>query len=307
MRNVCLPALMLAALMALSTPSSAADDRACTLVRAASLDMSTDEAGGGIVPMTIGTQKINLLIDTGGIDSMLTESAVTTLKLAKYKFYGAKVEMFGGQAIDSWTSARDVELGGLKAPKMPFMVMPDGHLSDGVSGTLAPDIMRAYDDEFDFANAKFNLFAPVHCNANLAYWTKDDHAEIPFDLDQFGQISFIVEVDGKKFRADLDTGSSRSILKLEVAENTFDFNESDPQLKTLRKTENGSVYKYPFKTLSFSGVAVSNPDIELYSRRDVGFSGRGPDLIIGMGILRQLHMYIAFSQRILYVTPASAH
>jgi predicted aspartyl protease len=305
MRHLRCAALTLAALMAFSTVCAAADDNSCTIVRAASLDMSTDAFGGPVVPLTVGGQSVNLLIDTGGIDSMLTESTVANLKLMKQSIYGARVVMFGGDRIVSWTSARDIDLGGLKARKMPFMVMPDGHLPEGVGGTLAPDVMRAYDDEFDFANAKFNLFVPNQCRANLAYWTKDEHAEISVDVDQFGQISFIVELDGKKFRAGLDTGSSRSILGLEDAENSFGFKESDPQLQILKKTANGHVYKFPFKTLSFGGVTVSNPDLELYSRADVRMSG-GPPLILGMGILRQLHMYIAYRERVLYVTPASA-
>jgi len=299
-------AATLAALMAFSTVCAAADDNSCTIVRAASLDMSTDTFGGQFVPLTVSGQTVNLLIDTGGIDSMLTESTVANLKLVKQSIFGARIILFGGDRIVSWTMARDIDLGGLKARKMPFMVMPDGHLPEGIAGTLAPDVMRGYDDEFDFANAKFNLFVPSQCRGNLAYWTKDEHAEFSLDLDHFGQISFIVELDGKKFRASLDTGSSRSVLRLEDAEDSFGFKESDPQLQILKKTANGRVYKFPFKTLSFGGVVVSNPDIELYSRRDVGFSG-GPTLIVGMGILRQLHMYIAYSQRILYVTPASAH
>jgi len=297
---------MLATLLAFSADCAAADDNSCTLVRAASLDMSTDPVGGPIVPLTIGGQTVNLLIDTEGIDSMLTKSVVETLKLVKQSIFGSRIVMFGGDRIDSWTIARDIDLGGLKAPKMIFMVMPDGHVPEGIGGTLAPDIMRLYDDEFDFANAKFNLFVPSQCRGNLAYWTKDEHAEISFDLNRFGQIGFIVELDGKKFRASLDTGSSRSILRLEEAENSFGFQESDPQLQTIAKTANGHTYKYPFRTLSFGGVTVSNPDLVLFSRADDRLPG-GPTLIVGMGILRQLHMYIAYNQRILYVTPASAH
>jgi len=140
----------------------------------------------------------------------------------------------------------------------------------------------------------------------MAYWTTQDHAEIPFGLDKVGHVRLIVELDGKKIPAHLDTGSSRSVLSLDEAENLFGFKETDAALKSLASTPTGHVFKYPFKTLTFGSVTVQNPDLELVSSIDEGLPG-GPPLILGMGILRQLHMYIAYRENVLYVTAASAH
>jgi hypothetical protein len=38
----------------------------------------------------------------------------------------------------------------------------------------------------------------------------------------------------------------------------------------------------------------------------VGGSGQ-PKMILGMGVLRQLHLFIAYKERNIYVTAASAH
>jgi len=289
-----------------AVPCAAADKEPCSLVRAASLNMATTAAGGQVVPMMIGGRTATLLVDTGGIDSMLTESFVDSLNLRVAPLPGKYVMMFGGYRFDRFAVGHDIDLGGLKAPYKEFIIMPNGHLADGIDGTLAPDIMRAYDDEFDFADAKLNLFLSNHCQTNMAYWTKSEHAEIPLEQDHFGHISFLVMLDGKKVRATLDTGSARSVFNLEEAEDLFGFTESDPKLMTLEKTDSGHVYKYPFKTLNFSGVSVANPDLTLFSKRDERLPG-GPELILGMGILRQLHMYIAYKEQALYVTPASAH
>ena len=299
--------LALVALAGLSAPCAAADNEPCTLTRAASLDVSTDSSGGQVVPMTIGGRTANLLVDTGGIDSMLTQSFVDSLHLRVAPLpRGNRVVMFGGYRLDRFAVGHDIDFGGLKAPYKEFIIMPNGNLPDGIDGTVAPDILRAYDDEFDFAAAKLNLFLPNHCQTNMAYWTKSEHAEIPFEQDHFGHISFSVTLDGKKIRATFDTGTSRSVLTLEEAEDLFAFKQGDPQLQTLRATDTGHVYKYPFKTLNFSGVSVANPDLELISRKDEGMPGE-PELILGMGILRQLHMYIAYKEQALYVTAASAH
>lgn len=292
--------------MGLAATCAMADEEPCNIVRVASLVMSVDESGSPNVPMTVEGHVLNLLIDTGGFQSMLSSAVVADLRLPKFPVIENNISMFGGVRVDQLTSANDIDFGGLKAPRMIFLVIPAQTLSPGVDGLLAPDIMRAYDVEFDFANAKFNMFLKDHCDANMAYWSKDDHAEIPFSYDEAGHIKFLVEVDGKSVRVALDTGSSRSWMSLEEARSLFDLKQNDPAMTPLEKTENGYSYKYPFKTMTFGGVNVSNPDLELISRKDSRMPG-APDLILGMGILRQLHMYIASKERKLYVTAASAH
>jgi predicted aspartyl protease len=304
MNNLHPAALLLAMLSAV--PCAAADNEPCRLTRAASLDMSTDSSGGQMVPLTMDGRILNLLVDTGGIDSMLTEAVVDSLKLRVAPLPDRHVILFGGYRMDRFAVGHDIDFGGLKAPYKEFIIMPDGHLPEGVDGTLAPDILRAYDDEFDFVAAKLNLFLSNHCQTNMTYWTKGEHAEIRIEQDHFGHISFSVLLDGKKIRATLDTGSSRSVLNLEAAEDLFGFTQSDPALKPTASTAYGHAYTYPFRTLNFSGVSVANPDMTLIASRDEGMSG-GPPLILGMGILRQLHMYIAYREQVLYVTAASAH
>jgi predicted aspartyl protease len=292
-----------ALLLAAATPVLA--DDTCHLIRITSLDMNIDEEGGTYVPMTIGGQSVNLLIDTGGIDSMLTRTAVNTLGLHPTSLDGRYVVLFGGQRIDHYALALNIVFGGLTAPSMRFLVMPDG-LPAELSGTLAPDILRAYDDDFDFANAKFSLFSPDHCPGRVVYWTQGDYAQIGFATDRVGHISFPVLLDGKEIRTDMDTGSSRSILSLEQAEDLFGFDEKSAALTALPGRGSSHSYKYPFKTLIFGGVTVTNPDIILVSDAQSRLPG-GRHFILGMGILRQLHMYIAYHEEKLYVTAASAH
>lgn len=237
---------------------------------------------------------------------MLSTKTVETLGLPKAPLRYAYVVMFGGLKIDHNTIAHDIDFGGLKAAQMPFLITP-APLPEGVSGILSNDVLRVYDDEFDFANARFNLFLQDHCQTNLAYWTKDDHAEIPFRLNEVGHIEFLVELDGQSIHALLDTGAYRSTLQLEQAQSLFGFKDDDPGLKTVGKTSHGNVSKYPFKVLKFGGVSVSNPDVLLFPRRAIALPGNNPSLVLGMDVLRQLHLYIAYGEKKLYVTAASAH
>lgn len=134
-----------------------------------------------------------------------------------------------------------------------------------------------------------------------------------FASNSAGHINFPVTLDGKDVRATLDTGASRSVLGLEAAEDTFSFDEKNASLKVLGTTRSGHSYKFPFNTLLFGeagavlgSVTVINPDLILVSRSDSRLPG-SPDLILGMGVLRQLHLYIDYKEKKLYVTAASAH
>ena len=303
MRNAA--AIVVAALCGFAGTGAFADVKPCQLVRVASVEMSTDTSGTADVPFTIDGHTLTLMIDTGGVDSMLSTATVEALALPSIPMEFSRLRMFGGGLIDHKTLAHNIDFGGLKAAQMPFVIMPY-RLPEGTNGTLSNDVLRVYDDEFDFANAKFNLFLQDHCETNLAYWTRDDHSEIPFKLDDVGHIQFKVELDGQIIPASFDTGSSRSTLQLERAQELFGLKDDDPALKKLASTNHGDIFRYPFKALKFGGVSVSNPDLELYPRRAVGLPGQ-PGLILGMGIIRQLHLYIAYKERKLYVTAASAH
>jgi predicted aspartyl protease len=292
----------------LCLPARAADKQ-CRVVHAATLDMGTDETGGVVVPMSIGGKTVHLLVDTGGVVSMLTKGAVKSLGLPMQTMGGAYLKMFGGTRIDRMTTARDIDLGGLRTNTMPFAVMPDGWMPSGIDGTLAPDILSAYDAEFDFANNKFYLASQDHCRGQVVYWTQTGYTAIPMFIGNGGHISFNVGLDGKTILASLDTGSTRSLMSLEAARDEFGIDEKNPDLKALPGESGKSHgYHYPFKKLSLVGIAVSNPDLVLVPDGESKMMGPGgPRIILGMGILRQLHLYIAYGEATMYVTGATAH
>jgi hypothetical protein len=65
----------------------------------------------------------------------------------------------------------------------------------------------------------------------------------------------------------------------------------------------GPVYNYPFQALTFGNVTVNHPHVEIVS--DPVWSE--DDLLLGIGILRQLHFYIAYREKKLYITQAQAN
>ena len=301
--------LAAASLVSLLCLPARAADKQCRVVHAAVLDMGTDESGGVVVPMNIGGKTVHLLVDTGGVVSMLTKGTVKSLDLPVQTSTGGYLRMFGGLRVDHMTIARDIDLGGLKTNTMPFAIIPDGWMPNGIDGTLALDILSAYDAEFDFANNKFYLASQDHCPGQVVYWTQSGYVAIPIFIGEGGHISFAVGLDGKTIIASLDTGSTRSYMSMEAAHHEFGIDEKTPDLKALPGASDKSHrYHYPFKKLSLVGIAVNNPDLVLVPDSETKVMGPGgPRIILGMGILRQLHLYIAYSEATIYATGATAH
>jgi hypothetical protein len=183
-----------------------------------------------------------------------------------------------------------------------FAIAPDG-LAFEEAGTLSNSILSYYDLEFDFAKNKFTMFDSRHCDGAPRSLFAPPLAEIPFTLKEGHEI-VSVQLDGRTLDATVDTGSSQSIADWETIKELFSITEASPGVTAAHDLgAKGITYRYPFKTLNFNDVAVSNPDIILAPRSISNMDKQQPQLIIGMDILRHLHIYIAHHERLIYVGP----
>jgi hypothetical protein len=65
-------------------------------------------------------------------------------------------------------------------------------------------------------------------------------------------------------------------------------------------------FSYPFEKLSFQDLEIHHPEIHLFTTKAAG-SADFPEAILGISVLRRLHIYIARKEEKLYITPATAH
>jgi predicted aspartyl protease len=293
-------------LLAASLTTAHAEE-SCQLLRIAQVDMGTSPDGAATAPMSVGGQTFTMEIDTGGFISMLTDTSVASLGLPPQVInFDIEIRGYGGKRVTKYVIAHDIVFGGLKAARHEMLVLPSDMGSEQIGGIIAPDILRAYDDDFDFANAKFSLFSPKHCEGQVVYWTTGPYATIPITVDDSGHMVMPIEIDGKRVRATIDTGNYRTLMSLETAKSLFNISDSDPALVSLARESGEPGYRYPFKSMTFQDVQVSNPDVMLISD-DVSRMREMPPVLLGMNVLRQLHIYIAYKERKIYATAASAH
>lgn len=308
-------ALFFALVALFGTTAQAAGEspsRPCQLQRVASLDMETLPSGKVAIPVSLNDRQSMFEIDTGSIYSSITSEAASELGLQE-KAAGRGQIFMNGVGNGTFAYLNSFSLGPLRSKeRVPLLTSPSQLVPASVSGLLGSDVMSAYDVELDFFHGKFNLFLHKSC-ASAVYWTRDAYASPAMKLDRGHHVIVDALLDGKPVTVLLDTGAPGSVMSLEAARDLFGWSKDDSRIALLKtKTLNGGTdtpfFSFPFSALAFDGVTVENPKIQLIPQENFDRHGRGDaQIILGTSVLRQLHLYLAYDERRLYLTPAEAH
>lgn len=308
----------------MTTGLGLADETCPPLTMMASLPMSLGADGRPYIPVAIDGKPETMLIDTGGVFTEITQATADQLQMSTHR---ASVQFVGTNGDVSDRSARgSLTLGNLTASQTDFVVMTDLHGIEG-AGLFAPNFLHAYDADFDFGAGRFNLISQNHCDGKVIYWPAQAVAVIPIRLDDTGHILLSVNIDGENFQAALDTGASQTVGDLSDLSTRFHLDPGSADTPAVgRAGKNGAtaIYSHRFKLLSLEGIAVSNPNVVLLPdlmrrstmERSANLEGGTrihdrtsdlalPEITLGMDILRKFHLYVAYKERKLYITPAT--
>jgi Aspartyl protease len=311
--------------LALCGSAAAADCGHLKLLTSVQL-VTRDHSHASFVPVKIeGVDKV-LLFDTGGAATEITPEVADELHLSRTM---SRVALYDVAAQASTDMVRaSMQLGTLKASGMGMIVWngsnpyPD---QPGFAGILAPDVLQNYDVDVDFGTNKFSLLSPDHCPGQVVYWPASVVAVVPMKSFDSGHIIVSVMLDGHPVNALLDTGAWNTVLVEPLATSVYGLklgSADTPVSGTLQDRPGNSTYHHTFKSLSLEGIAVNNAQVEIipdmmqrhfrYSEASVTGSNiaapidpdRTPDMLIGMNVLRHFHIYIAYGERKVYITPA---
>jgi predicted aspartyl protease len=290
-------------LSAVGALSSAAQADDCRLTQIASLDTQRDTAGGTVVPSLIEGHEALLLIDTAGIYNLITPAAVDAMGITHTALSpGLVLSTMAGQRLHNAAVVHSLKLGNMNGTNVPFIVMPPGLVPTDVAGTLAPELIANYDVEIDPAHNKLNLFSPDHCPGKVVYWTHAPVAAVPMRLDSYLHIIVPATLDGQRFEATIDTGSSTSVLIDDLVSDKLKLDR--PAAAGQAGTDQTDSRNISFGSLAFGDIAVSNPQLHILKDRDL--AAEKTPMIIGMNVLRHLHTYIAYKEHMLYLSAADA-
>lgn len=328
---------------ALGLSATSAYAQGCKLTLLNSVALTQLGPGGRVsVPVSLnGVTKQMLLATAGGLTT-LNESTVQALNL--HELDGSRVRLLSGSgnATRRYVHVDKFQIGNM-AGSLDLMVSPNPNAAPNapIDGALAGDMMSRYDVEIDFAGRKLNYFAPNDCSDNVVYWPAAAVAVVPIKLGQpmrsepgiratrpndlDSHIRVPVTLDGKNFDAVIDTGSANSTMSADIAKRVFGITADSPGSTPVANAGNDpdhKVFGHAFGSLAFAGVTVTDPHLvirpNLIGTKDpdnVLATGSiiqradddiGPEVTIGMDVLKKLHLYIAYKERKLYVTPADA-
>lgn len=277
----------------------------CLLHVAAAVDMATMPDGRVTIPVKFEGHDHRLMVDTGGYINTVTPQLVTEEGYATEASRGSRLQGVGNRLLKTYVESKDFSIGNAHGADYVFYVDVFNNLF--ADGTLAPEILANYDVDLDFGHDRLNLIQPQHCAGHVVYWTKSPAAIVPIEIEDRTHIRIPVTVDGKQIMATVDTGSATSIVTMRAAARFFGINEKSAGLQSLGMvTVNGMpapVYVYPFQDLAFGGITMRHPYIQIVS--DTVWNK--DDLLLGIDVLRQLHLYIAYGEKTLYITPALAN
>jgi len=319
------PARILASLFfvtAVAGISSSAAAQQCTLKLMAELPI-TDRSELFTVPVSVNGEQHQFLVDTGGVYSALVESVVQRQQLKEVSITGTDAYNTKGERLAKGVSVDSLKLGNNEAKNFHMFVLDN--IGQDVDGIVAPDLLQLFDVELDFAAHKMILFSPDHCAGKVVHWAKE-YADIPFKMPDGFHVLVPVTLDGHTLMAQLDTGASTTVLSQRIAEDVFSAGPNKPGTEQHpgAQPQDQIQYEHRFQSLAFGGVSVKNPLIALLpddmeramrKRYDAksendpvyGFQPNLPRLTIGQDVLRRLHIYIAYKEQVMYVTPVDAH
>jgi predicted aspartyl protease len=316
MRTIMTIAVFSAALL----PTAALAQTSCGQLQIVNTVQMTRAGNMDLVPVRINGTTKNFLFDTGGSLTIMSQSAADDLKLPIHQ---GRITMYDitGKATNAQILVDQYIVGHMLGKSVEMQVMPVRF--DGIFGL---DGWSAVDLDVDFGNDKLNMFSPDHCAGRVQYWPAPVLATVPMKyVDRHLKIQ--VTLDGHQEMADIDTGASDTTIMIDEAKRVFNLDpgsDDTPQDGVLNRDDSLKVYKHQFKTLSFGDgatVTVNNADVHLIPnvitknmdktplqgsrvKTEKDFMDI-PDMIIGMNVLRKLHLYIAFGEAKLYVTDAS--
>jgi len=296
--------LAVMAAAALAFAAAARAEEPCRLVRVASLEISLDRYNRPTVPAMIEGHPARVLVDTGGVFSAIAPEWLAKNGIKSESLGGGAVYLWGGARLNAIARVRSFELGKLSTGHMSFAVLPPNYGDPDVAASIGAEVLGAYDVDFDFAAGRLNLFRKNDCAERVIYWTADMWAVAPLRPTDDDHLVIDAQLDGKTLRAMIDTGASDSVLNLDRARGIFGWDSKTP-LQSVAT----DVYRFPFKALSFDAVEVHNPSLALVPDDRIGFSysPREAPLLLGMNVLRNLHVYVSYGQHKVYFTAASAH
>jgi predicted aspartyl protease len=318
---IALTLLVAAPVLAASTGARAADS--CELHLVASIPAKLSPFNQLLIDVAINDVPVKIQVDTGAVTSTLSAKFATRIGMPIETMAGV-IYGLTGDALNQKTRIRTLRLGKAVSSDAAVALTPTG--GDGTDdqpvGLFGADYLQNYDVEIDAAGGKVNLFTHNHCPDRVVYWAPDFFKSKIYYVGNSPahRPTMDITVEGKPLRAVIDTGAYANMMRLAVAQDRFGLSPDSPDMPKVGETKGVEgraldTYQHMFQSLTFGEITLHNTRMLIApintaahapatgSRINTGM-GDQPDAFIGMSLLKQLHLFIAYDENTLYYTIA---
>ena len=295
------------------------------------------------VPVAINGTPKQFLLNIGRTPDMISDAASSSLRLTQTNmttgldgFSGLNTATeFRAVMFDVKSGIRPTDyqgrvqagsftIGTATVQNVVFLVANDRDLgkTKPYDGLLSTAMFSKFDLNLDFGSKKLTFLAPTECQ-NPVYWPHQVVAVVPMTIVDH-KITVPVTIDGRPIDAIIDTSSDHTVMRRGLAEQKFGLKADTADMTPAGDLRDGTgqrVYQHTFPQIAFEGVIASNvpaliqtnsmvhkmdktPQLGSKATFDADPADRVPDLALGMDVLHQLHIYIAFDKKEIFITPA---
>ena len=173
----------------------------------------------------IDGKSVTFLIDTGAEKTLLSETSVKRLGLARDEWVSSHMQGIGGYEQHPNAKLDTLELGGMALRRRgteidsTISVAPLPFISGAnraIDGLLGADYLSSFDVAFDLRHGRITLYDVTGCAGNFLPWA-NPYVAISTDNPVPGRLLLPIRVNGQKMSAQIDSGSTRTVMALRSA------------------------------------------------------------------------------------------
>ncbi len=293
-------------LMCLLAPA-VADAAACRYVPVATLALrGTGDVWQPTVEGGINGKPAVMLFDTGAHASRIVKDSAEKLGISLQQSRGYSSGI-GGTSANYSALISDFSVGEAHSGKTRMSVLGSMGKTPPFDAILGADFALQMDLEISLAERQVKFFRATGCDDTfLAYWDREA-MEIPFGGTETGHRNprFIVEVNGTRMEAMIDTGATETTMTRAAAERAG-LRVGEPGVRKYGSaTGVGDKRMETWKAeadFTIGSETIKNASLGIVDNPPQGVTVGMPDMLIGADFLRKHRVLISMSQRRVYVS-----
>jgi predicted aspartyl protease len=303
-----------AAFLCVAATAARADD-ACMLKRVADLAIKSTANGDYVMPVTLDGKPQWFVIGLNAPFSVITGKFADAQGYTSHSLPRGISSIVRDDVVTQQTVVPDIALG--PAHAKDFKMLRGGeHMARDteIAGMIGLDLLANFDVELDLSHGHLRLFSQDHCEGKVVYWS-DTSVVVPFHKDESGHFAIDMRLDGKDVTVDFVAAQGPALMPSRTSKRIFGLDVYSDGM--VAQADGGETrYRYPFKSLSLGGIAISNPAIAIFPtnrecRPDPHDDNKArcygqADLDLREAELRHLRLLFSFKEKKLYATAADA-